>query len=786
MEGVFWKLLNMSITAGWLVIAVVIYRSIFKRAPKWINCMLWAFVAVRLLCPIMPESVISVLPQPEVQEAKVYEILYVPMAQEKVQEEATTIQNKVPEQIEVTKNNTAEYTDTIVNNNQNQYQTEVKNRSLKERLINYADIIWCGGMIVMLLYALWSYLQVYRTVSASVYIEKRVCICDYIITPFILGIFRPVIYLPSSLDEKTAVSVLAHERAHLKRMDYLWKPFGFVLLAVYWFNPIIWIAYILLCRDIELACDEKVIKDMDQETKKEYMEALLSSSVSRVKIAACPLAFGETGLKERMKFMTRYRKPALWIMITAMFTCILVGACFLTTPKAEETQIPFGQEYCVSEVVYLGGFDTRNPEEQPLYRLTEDYELLMLKDKNTDEWESYGAFSEVELQERRFDDYLWDTYSGFWTSELFNKDDMKELRENCKQAWRITGDDDIKPYFYYLLQQENGDHYLVYGNWDAAAERAQDQMENVKTANNSKIEAIYKLKKSELTVYGLADMDEAEHYVSARCLYIHPQERFDRETDDSRLIYSLTDKEFILSSRNGDCYIKTEIKGDWQEFPYTEDEWNSMFQLGEMAYSEACVDISNYENIQYRPLSETYSLLKLDDKLLMVEIQPCGKLGNLVWSVWEVMPKETMGSVVWTYEPDKKMSGFAFELEFYGTLNAWSSAGEIFWLGNEAGEVNQGREIVVQENMKEKSEWSLSGINAPCTLYWRPLYTEILYAELILTTVENGEVCYYRIYINGEPQTDGSIVYTAEVGGKICNLVQDKSGVGILTLQRED
>lgn len=177
--------------------------------------------------------------------------------------------------------------------------------------------------------------------------------CDRIDTPFILGVFRPRIYLPSNMSEQDVTYVLAHEQAHIKRHDHWWKPLGFALLTIYWFHPILWIAYVLLCRDIELACDEKVIKEMGIDIKKPYSDALINCSIPRRAITACPLAFGEVGVKERVKTVLNYKKPAFWIVLIAVIACVIVAVCFLTNPKDRQDK-EAGDRVTVSSSIYAG------------------------------------------------------------------------------------------------------------------------------------------------------------------------------------------------------------------------------------------------------------------------------------------------------------------------------------------------------------------------------------------------------------------------------------------------
>lgn len=202
--------------------------------------------------------------------------------------------------------------------------------------MNLIASIWLCGVAVLLVYAAVSYVHIRRKVRESVRIEGNIYICDRIQTPFIFGVLNPRIYLPSSLKEVQIKNVVAHEKAHIRRLDYLWKPLGYVLFAVYWFNPFCWLAYILFCRDIEMACDERVIKDWSAEQKKEYSLVLLSFHVPGKMITVCPLAFGEVGVKQRVKGILNFKKPTFWLIAAALLFCVIIGALFLTNPKKND------------------------------------------------------------------------------------------------------------------------------------------------------------------------------------------------------------------------------------------------------------------------------------------------------------------------------------------------------------------------------------------------------------------------------------------------------------------
>lgn len=334
MEGIFVKLLNMSISASVLILIAVLLRGGLRRSPKWIHCLLWGLVAVRLVCPLSFESSFSLAPRADFVETKLG-----------VQREDGRYMNSATDVSKVLNDD--------LDNAQNK---NLANKGNADRQGDWKKISWTWfvGAVLLLSYAAISYLRFRKKVQASVRLRDGIYVCDNIRTPFILGVIRPGIYLPSDMDEVQTDNVIAHERAHLSRLDQVWKPLGYCLLAVYWFNPLCWLAYVLFCRDMELACDEKVIRDMDVEDKKVYSRVLLSFSDPSHRIAAGPLAFGEIGVKKRIQSVLNYRKPAFWMVGLAILALVVTSLCFLTNPKAAndpaqtmgtaEYQLPDGLE----------------------------------------------------------------------------------------------------------------------------------------------------------------------------------------------------------------------------------------------------------------------------------------------------------------------------------------------------------------------------------------------------------------------------------------------------------
>ena len=308
LKQLFPTVLRMSISAGILTLAVVLLRLMLRKAPKWARCLLWALVALRLLCPVLPEMQLSPMPRSEVYDASRQLI------------ERAADGGAFP----------------LMEFERSQPPADGAGPAVRHFSVAlpgaYLLAVWPLGILGMLLYALLSYLRLRRRTAASAPFREGVFLCDGIGSPFILGVFRPRVYIPSRLEKQQISFVLAHERAHLRRRDHWWKPLGFLLLAVHWFNPLLWLAYVLLCRDIELACDERAVKDMAASDRADYAQALLDCSFPRRTVGFCPLAFGEVGVKRRVKNVLDYRKPAFWIAAGAVAVCLLAALFFLTDP----------------------------------------------------------------------------------------------------------------------------------------------------------------------------------------------------------------------------------------------------------------------------------------------------------------------------------------------------------------------------------------------------------------------------------------------------------------------
>ena len=487
MANIFMDLFNMSITASYLVLAVVVARFLLRKAPKWINCLLWALVGIRLICPFSFESSLSLIPSSQTIS---------------VNNSSTgrpfTVQSGVP----------------VVDSNVNDFLGDKYYEGVTVPTNTFADVttvlsvIWLVGLVCMLIYGLASYLRLRKRVGVSLLFKDNIYYCDNIDTPFILGFFKPKIYVPSGISEEQTGYITLHEKAHLKRKDHLWKPLGFILLSVYWFNPVMWVAYILLCRDIESACDEKVIKNMSGSEKKGYSETLVSCSFQRRMVMACPLAFGEVGIKQRIKSVLNYKKPAFWVIILAFVLFTVVAVCFLTNPDdSHSIGIIDGADGPTSIIV------SDKNDEKEIKRLQEKYpHFFGLNTEN-------GVIVYVtKLSQHNFECYLTSKANPTDPQKVLHLDEFSSIDEMklILSTYNIPDVEITVEPFQHLLSSYIGDE----SEYDATnisfllgLNLYNENVGELKQVHENYYQAVID-SKSELRVYGLYYKDEAtEEYL---------------------------------------------------------------------------------------------------------------------------------------------------------------------------------------------------------------------------------------------------------------------------------
>lgn len=403
METVFVEVLNMGLTATWVVLAVFAVRALCYRAPKSLLVCLWALVGLRLLAPFLPESILSLIPSativsPDILRAEQPEI-----------HTGVAMLNSTVNPI-ISEHLAPEY-------NTSSVPAPAAGMNPIQMIAFGACAVWIAGMGIMFSYSLYSYFLLRNRVKASLCYRDNIFFCDSIATPFVFGVIKPRIYLPSGMEEGTIESVIAHETAHLKRKDHWWKTLGFGLLSVYWFHPLLWVAYMLFSKDVERACDERVIKELDKEARKNYAQALVSCSLQKRRMFACPLSFGEVGVKNRVKSVLNYKKPAFWIVAATVVAGIGVAVCFLTNPLSESDK----PDENADSLTIIGGADG------PTAVLVDSWTEGSIR------WlrERYPRYFDLDISEG-LEVYVWQMAGNSYSCGLVSGKESREIEEKTE------------------------------------------------------------------------------------------------------------------------------------------------------------------------------------------------------------------------------------------------------------------------------------------------------------------------------------------------------------------
>lgn len=674
METLFLKLLNMSIAAGWLILVVVGLRVVLKGAPKGIHCLLWALVGIRLACPFSWESALSLIPSGETVHP---DILY---------SKAPTIHSGI----------------TALNRAVNPVisqslapAAEVTSVNPMQVIVATATALWLVGMAALLLYGGASYVRLRWRIGDGVLLGENIWQSEKVDAPFLLGLLRPRIYLPFGMAAESMACVIAHERAHIARRDHWIKPVGFLLLAVYWFHPLVWVAYVLLCRDIELACDERVVKQMSTQEKKAYSLALLTCSMSRRSITACPLAFGEVGIKQRIQNVLQYKKPAFWLIAVAVLSCVAVAVCFLTNPKERES-MQWARGLQLEDIKEIELVDFMNAEQQRyhLYRPEEYAGIVALVNG------SQGRYTSTPVSENGYITYLYIT----------TQDGVRHTFLNCKSNYLII----------------DGDAYAAGGEWL----RTWYGM----TGDSPLPDGFFDAEESIRPILDDEPPAGEGEYASRRCVYMSPLSSIAPLDGDSGLRYVLRgDRLDIVDSVTGE--VRTQLTGlEWNWQVIGTEEFSSLFFTG-----IGLPDISAHRQSLMMRLSSQWYLFNMDGELWI------GKYGgekNGMWSIYSLERLESSQGAVWRYARAPSGQGFAFRFNLEHTrAEVQCAGGELAALDhNGSGGEPQGEALTIPVGS---------------TLYWLPTgpgtgLTPALEAEISFTLYQDdGVVCTGSISISG-------------------------------------
>ena len=480
------NLFNMSLTASVAIALVILLRLLLKKAPKVISYALWGVVLFRLLCPVSIGSSFSLynlFDAPTEESGTMISVIeYVPT--DIVHTEYPSVVLPVPGVSDV------------INEALPQGQEQLAADPL-EAPMSIATYIWMTGVLVMVIYSIVSYIRLRRKLSVVVPLRDNIFIADDIKSPFVVGLFRPKIYLPCNLGAKEQEYIILHEQRHIKRLDHIAKASAFLALAIHWFNPLVWVAFILASKDMEMSCDEAVIRKAGSDVRADYSASLLTLATGRRIIAGTPLAFGEGDTKGRINNLSKWKKPAVWVVLLAVIACVVLAVCLLTNPSEDKLHAPepFCHSYRVGKIMYQ---DIRysfgyTMDTAPRYSLTPDYQMFVAGDtfdgSDSGEWvQHYGAFKETKLSGLRFDGYFKDLGNlSEWDGARYG---AESIREQTKQAWRLDVDDSENGVFYYLILTHTDKVFLCYG-YDVGETHAEIE-------ENSLIRWVFELERTDL------------------------------------------------------------------------------------------------------------------------------------------------------------------------------------------------------------------------------------------------------------------------------------------------
>jgi len=530
------KLLNMSLTASVAIVLVILLRLLLKKAPKVISYALWGVVLFRLLCPVSIGSNFSV-----------YNLFDAP-AQESGT--ITSVIEYVPSNIVHTEYPSVALPVPGISDAINEALPQGREQLVADPLeapMSIATYVWMIGVLVMVIYSIVSYVRLRRKLSVVVPLRDNIFIADDIKSPFVVGLFRPKIYLPCNLGDREQKYIILHEQHHIKRLDHVMKALAFLALAIHWFNPLVWVAFILASKDMEMSCDEAVIRKIGGDVRADYSASLLTLATGRRIIAGTPLAFGEGDTKGRINNLSKWKKPAMWVVLIAVVACIILAVGLLTNPSDNKLHAPepFCHSYRVKTIMYQ---DTRysfgyTMDTAPRYQLTSDYQLFVAGDtfdgSEAGEWvQHHGAFEEIKLSGLRFDDYFKDpgNLSG-WDGARYG---AESIREQAKQAWRLEVDGNENGVFYYLILTHTDKVFLCYGynTEDTYAAAEEDSL----------IRWVFELERTDLLTCN-ALSEKLKAFVELACF---PDTDIDRDTDHWPVAY-INESGVLQFSLEGDA-----------------------------------------------------------------------------------------------------------------------------------------------------------------------------------------------------------------------------------------
>ena len=731
------RLFNMSLTASVAIVLVILLRLALKKVPKVFSYALWGIVLFRLLCPISIGSSISVF---NFMDTPVEDYGYI-----------SSVIEYVPADIVHTENPTVVLplpgVSEVVNEALPKGEEQVRADPLEGRTF-VATVIWMMGVLAMSIYSIVSYLNLRFKLRVAIPLRENIFIADDIKSPFVVGLIRPRIYLPCNLSLKEQEYIILHEKHHIKRKDHVIKALAFIALAMHWFNPLVWVAFILAGKDMEMSCDEAVIQKVGSDVRADYSASLLTLATGRRIIAGTPLAFGEGDTKGRILNLSKWKKPAVWIIILSVILCGILAVCLITNPSngIHLYEIDDSRNYSdllhERETITLSSFgkETSVSDMEGLLNALDEVKVgrTAIPSRSEDRDHSH----QIILDGHTYINFSWD-YTRVWIDNL------------------------VKPTYTYIVTNPLAVSQLFreFGRGNAG---------------------------SEIATVGV--IIPGTTYVPYQCIYMNPLSSYAAMGGDSGCKYILGGEYLVIINRgngsilsiaanpegevldngSGDSRAMVEVEDwDWQEFPYTDEEWEALFWPEGIFVVE---DIrEKYDNILYIRLSSEMFLLNLDGSLWLVTVSNDPKVGTYIWSIYSLVPESEMGFAQWEFAPMLSSRLPVFRLEFdmdYTSIQATCDNG-----------------LLVPWDTPGSSSNTIMTYKEGCALYWSPTKedgTAVISAK-ILFTVMNGDTPVYQgnIYLDGSSGSDGRRIYNASLIGAGLYLAPNMENEGAVISARD-
>ena len=712
------RLLNMSLTASVAVVFVLLLRLLLKKLPKALSYALWGIVLFRLLCPVALPSDVSLfglLDVPTTQSGSRME--YIP---------SNLVHTAYPRVTLPVPGVSA-----AVNRALPQGGEQLAADPL-EAPVSIVTYVWLAGVLAMGAYAVGSYLRLRGRLLTASPLRENIYLADDIGTPFVMGLLRPKIYLPSSLDAREQTYIILHEQYHIHRLDHLAKALAFAALCLHWFNPLVWLAFTLAEKDMEMSCDEAVIRRLGDGVRADYAESLLSLSTG--KRFGVPLAFGENDTKSRIRNLATRKKTALWLVLAAATVCIILAAALLTNPGTA-IRNPAVQEYTPGAPGIQGSVDKAAFES-----LSESYAI--------------GA-------DRNGRAVFKDPFAAFDTMTAQCADGLALIQEEF----------DLPP-----ITRRDLDYYKVFGfQVTGGSEQAREQASFVTRFldiyENSFEESAPAAAPVSPTIDDSDALIPGTVYVSYRCIYMNGLSSYAPLNGDSGFRYRIDNDAFTVmapfSGYPDDPAARNVMRipvdeWGWRPFPYTDAAWNDLFPFN-VNVADAVNLRETYQEILYQPWTGQDFLLRVDGDIWFVDLKENPQMGTFVWSIFSLVPEEAMGAAEWAYTP-KGAFRFTFDLPHPPDAEVYTYASNGQMIDRDAGQRDT---VIVYGNTDE--------------IYWSPLNDDgnLAVNASIIVAIQNDEgiACEGTLYIQSSGE-EWNPTYRATLVGAGLHLSEDGAQAG--------